>query len=163
MYLQFEFKEDDPSIIEKLNEVERGAVQTWQTSDNYVFEFHTGHDTGYPLYIRPVNNRDKSNLPKFDTRNHTGDDYPSILDLANGQKLNNALGNLDKTEILNLISTEWTTLALLAQRFWTNRNASGEDDAETIAMRAFAQQEDQSGQHHQEISSNQYQKLRGFN
>lgn len=46
-----------------------------QTSDQYIFELHSGHTTGNPIYIRMSDgeNHDKStsNVTKFDTKNFT--------------------------------------------------------------------------------------------
>ena len=154
MYLRFQFKEDDALIRTKLNPTEIGAVKIWQVSDKYEFEFHTGHDTGFPLYIRPANNKDRSNLPKFDTLNKTGASYTQIEDLANGAKLKNELDSVARAEILNLLKNEWTTLSLLADRFWRGVNVVNEDEAEAKQLERWAHQEyvDDSGQHTDEIS-----------
>ena len=126
----FSFQDNDPIVTKYLNATERAAVALWQTSAEYRFEFHTGHDTGNPIYIRPVGNSDKKNLPKFDTKNKTATSYHarntttvSVNTLANGGKLARALGSAAQTEIETLIQTSWASLALLATRFWTNTPA----------------------------------------
>jgi hypothetical protein len=123
----FSFKATDPIVTKYLNATERAAVALCQTSTEYEFEFHTGHDTGNPIYVRPDGNTDKKNLPKFDTKNKTAASYHarnttsvSVNTLANGGKLASALGSAAQLEIETLISASWASLALLATRFWTD-------------------------------------------
>lgn len=119
----FRFDSTDPLITARLNATEIANVTSWQGSYDYNFEFHNGHPTGYPIYVRPVGNRDTSNLPKFDTKNKSANDYRAITSLANGQKLRSALTSTAQQDVLNVIANNWATLALLATRWWTNKMA----------------------------------------
>ena len=124
----FHFQANDDLVQRYLNQTERGNVATWQQSDGWVFEFHTGHTTGSPIYVRPDGNTDKSNLPKFDTQNKTANDYSTCSKLANGGKLiqqtkKGGLSKQDQAELENIIAQSWASLSLLAQRYWTRTPA----------------------------------------
>jgi len=117
----FRFVNTDGWVTRLLTQGERNAVARWQLNGSYDFEFHNGHPTGYPIYIRPNGNRDNANLPKFDTLNHTAADYATIAGFANAQKLRqNPLTNPDRADILAVVGQNWATLVRMAQRWWTN-------------------------------------------
>ena len=118
----FEFKKADAQITQRLTATEIAKIVTVQKSTAYYFEFHSGHTTGYPIYVRPKGNSDKSNLPKFDTKNKSATDYKKYTDLANGQKLS-GLGQTVQTEIENIIKNNWKILQTFAQRYWDGEDA----------------------------------------
>jgi hypothetical protein len=125
----FKFQDDDTTVRTYLNTAERAKVGTWQSSSDFTFEFHEGHGTGYPIYIRPDGNTDKSNLPKFDTLNKTAASYRpkdakqvSLAALANGNKLLK-LSSKTQADIVAVIDGSWVSLALLASRRWTQTKA----------------------------------------
>lgn len=94
-----------------------------QVSLNFVFEFHGGHETGNPVYVRVVGNKDNSNVPKFDTKNKTAANYTSYSKLANSGKLDQAksdkdLKNTDLTEITNLIVNNFAFFQQLASDYY---------------------------------------------
>jgi hypothetical protein len=94
-----------------------------QVSMNFVFEFHGGHETGNPVYVRVVGNKDNSNVPKFDTKNKTAANYTSYSKLANSGKLDQAkrdkdLKNTDLTEITNLIVNNFAFFQQLASDYY---------------------------------------------
>ncbi len=114
----FTFTKTDPLVQEYLTAEEIQTITTEQTSDAYVFEFHEGHDTGNPIYVRPDGNTDKSNLPKFDTKNKTAADYPTVESLANGGKLRRDLKNKDQNDLMNVIQNDWALLSKMARGYW---------------------------------------------
>lgn len=116
----FSFVADDPIVTTYLTTTERGQVTRWQTTTGWSFEFHTGHTTGYPVYVRPDGNRDTGNLPKMDTKNKGAYHYTALVDFANGNKLRKQLGTGQATDLLAVIAASFATLALLAQRFYDN-------------------------------------------
>jgi len=94
-----------------------------QVSTNYVFEFHGGHETGNPVYVRVDGNKDSSNVPKFDTKNKTAASYTSYSKLANSGKLDQAkkdkdLTSADLTEITNLIVHNFAFFQQLASDYY---------------------------------------------
>lgn len=68
-----------------------------QTSDQYIFELHSGHPTGNPIYIRlgDMEDHDTSpgNVTKFDTRNF------DVIDFANAGRLTNKKHNTLKSSL----------------------------------------------------------------
>jgi hypothetical protein len=115
----FTFTAQDPLVTTYLTATEIKAVKYWQQSGAYELEFHDGHSIGRPIYVRPVGNTDRSNVPKLDTLNKSASDYPSVSSLANGMKLRKELKNRDQADLEAVISKSWDSLALLAQRYWT--------------------------------------------
>lgn len=116
----FTFTAGDAIVTRYLTGTEIGQIVTQQVSTEYTFEFHGGHTTGYPIYIRPNGNTDGSNIPKIDTRNKAATDYNTIQKIANSGKLTASLNQTTQTEILNIIRTDWLRLQNLANRYWTN-------------------------------------------
>lgn len=115
----FEFKANDPIVQRYLTPQERQLVTRWQTTTGWKFEFHGGHTTGYPVYVRPDGNTDKSNLPKMDTLNKGANDYRIIDRFANSGKLKQSLGNQQQTDLLAIVAAEFATLALISSRYHT--------------------------------------------
>ncbi len=160
MQINFKFQQNDPIIQAHLTGTEIGEVETWQESDGYDFEWHPGHPTGYPLYIRPYGCTVGQNLPKFDTKNHTAGDYTNITDLPNGQLLRRDLDNNDQNEILALIAGEWDKLATLARRMWEGeRVGDGKSVLELWGEEEYAKD---SGQHDEQISRDQLRRILGL-
>lgn len=154
MAVQFRFEADNPVVTGFITATLRGAITTWQTRDDYVFELHDGHLTGYPIYIRPdVCARDKSNIPKFDTLNKTAANYTTIKSFANDDKLDK-LPLPSKTEVLAIIAANWVALTELAQNYWNGTPVTGAMTKEAIELAAWAERETQdTGQHHEVIDS----------
>ena len=99
------------------------AIARAQTSTKFVFEFHGGHETGNPIYVRVVGNKDKSNVPKFDTRNKTMGNYASYSALANSGKLDQAkkdkdLKQADLDELSQLISQNFALFQAMAASYY---------------------------------------------
>lgn len=94
-----------------------------QTSTGFSFEFHGGHETGNPVYVRIAGNTDKSNVPKFDTLNKTAAKYPTYSSLANAGRLDKAkkekdLKNTDLDEISRLIRDNFATFQQIARGYY---------------------------------------------
>ncbi len=128
----FPFQANNDLVQKYLNQIERKDVTTWQKSDEWVFEFHTGHKTGNPIYVRPKGNKDTSNLPKFDTTNKEASDYSACSKLANGGKLiqqqkKGGLSKKDQEELESIITDSWDALSLLAKRYWSGTEAPAVD------------------------------------
>jgi hypothetical protein len=134
-------------------------VTTWQTSDEFMFEFHPGHTTGYPIYIRPAGNTDSSNVPKIDTKNKFAYHYAAITDIANDGKLTSALSNTAQTELLAIIQAEWASLVTLARRYWEDSPVTA---TRKTATEIWADEEGaETGQHNMNISIDQLRKILG--
>jgi hypothetical protein len=157
MQINYRFRRDDPIIVGHLRQPEIHDVTTWQASDEYTLEFHPGHPTGYPIYIRPNNCGAKSNLPKIDTRNKFAADYATINQIANSEKLG-TLSNAAKDDLLAVIRDEWDTLQKLSVRIWEGeRVGEGKSVLELWAENEGAD----TGQHDVEISIGTLRKVLG--
>jgi len=139
-YIQWKFEANDAVVQARLSSGERGDVTRWQQDDGYVLEFHTGHDTGYPIYVRLAGEKGGSSAPKFDTRNKSVSDYypkrttaVSINKLSNGGKLSK-LPSRSQRDIEAIIGTSWASLALIAQRYWNSESAPAEETAEVADL-----------------------------
>jgi len=156
MRINYTFTEDDEVVIGNLKETERNGINTWQTSDDYTFEFHLGHGTGYPIYIRPEGNTDTSNLPKFDTKNKYAHNYSNIQSFANSGKLQNELSQKAQTDLLAVIRDNWDLLQTSSKRMW-----EGEDIGEGMSAMAIWAKEETADPIPQdaEISIKQFRRL----
>ena len=112
-----------------MNAAERREVAVWQKVDTYTFEFHEGHGTGNPIYIRPNGNEDTKNLPKFDTLNKSPSHFylgkgtaVKVVTFANGSKLT-ALPAPTQADIEAVVAGSWPSLQLMAQRRWDGEKA----------------------------------------
>src|SRR6266481_9312768 len=112
MQINFCFQPNDKTVQDYLAVGEVSAV-VWQTSEEYTFEFHFGHETGNPVYIRPKRNEDQSNLPKIDTKNKVKFQYKSIDKISNGLKLKQQLSPKAQTDIINVLQNSWDKFQLL--------------------------------------------------
>lgn len=113
----FKFKATDATVTKYLNSTERGQVTRWQMYDGYNFEFHTGHTTGDPIYVRPTTptaKRWNSNVPKFDTNTGVWTGW------ANGPKLENEDGTA-WGDVEAVRGASFHTLCLMARRYWHPR------------------------------------------
>jgi hypothetical protein len=156
----FAWKSDDDLVSSYLSSGERSAVQRWQTSSDYVFEFHPGHPTGYPIYVRKVGNTEKSNLPKFDTKNCMASMYNDINKFSNGAKLRRDLNNAAQTDLLAVVTTEWEALKLLAKRYWKSTPVVS---GRKTALDLWAEEETRDPElHDEEITRTQLRKILGF-
>lgn len=115
---KFTFTKTDPLLLRYLTPGQIAGITHQQTSDEYQFEFHGGHETGNPVYVRPNDNTDKSNLPKFDTRNKSANNYTDVTHLANGGKLLRQLEKRDREDLINVIQNNWALLAIVAAAYY---------------------------------------------
>jgi len=126
MTVNFNFLNADPTVQLYLDATERGQVTYWQKeTGDWTFEFHQGHTTAYPLYVRSATDYSNENLPKMVTEGKTAQNYASLTSLANGGKLLNKQwkGHLEakaQKDLLAVISNNWTRLQAIAKRYWTN-------------------------------------------
>src|SRR5579862_5898573 len=136
----FKFQQDDPVVTNYVPATTRTAITTWHTRDDYDFELHSGHLTGYPIYIRAgLWARATSKIPKFDTLNKSASDYEQISKFANEDKLEK-LSQPSQNDILRVIRDNWEALSELAQNFWNGTPASTKT-AEEIEMEAWVNAE----------------------
>lgn len=155
MAVLFSFESDDPIVTGYLSQARLNAVTTWQTEEDFRFEFHTGHLTGFPIYIRPATNRDGSNIPKMDTLNHQASDYSAIKDFANHEKLA-VLSSAAKRNLLAIVRDNWEALQELASNYWQNRPVTPNKSKEDLEFEAWARQEgEDTGRHFEQISRDQ--------
>jgi hypothetical protein len=156
----FAWKSDDDLVSSYLTAGERSAITRWQQSVAYVFEFHPGHTTGNPIYVRPVGNTDKSNLPKFDTLNCMAAMYDDINKFSNGAKLRQQLNNAAQTDLVQVVTTEWDKLQELARRYWNNEPVVSN---RKTALDLWAEEETRDPEvQTQAISRTQLRKILGF-
>ena len=79
--LQWKFTANDPVVRRYMNATERAAVTGWQNDALPIsFEFHPGHATGEPLYIRVDGNDDNANVPKVDTKHASAANFAVNLE-----------------------------------------------------------------------------------
>ena len=155
MAVLFRFDGEDPIVKGYLSQGRLNAVTTWQTTTEFSFEFHSGHLTGFPIYVRPATNRDTSNVPKMDTLNHQASDYASIGSFANSEKLG-VLSNAAKTNLLAIVAQNWAALQELARNYWQNSPVSPDRSPEDLELEAWAEREGaDTGQHFEEITRQQ--------
>ena len=139
---------NDEIIRTYLSAGEIAGVTRWQINRDYMFEFHDGHTTGRPIYIRPNDNTDDANLPKFDTRNTDASHFPNINSLRNGLKLRSQLNNAAQADLMAIIQNEWTALAQLAKRYWNKTPVLAVDDnAYESQLAAWASREMEDATH----------------
>ena len=161
MPVLFRFDENDSVLQGYLSSVRLTAVTTWQTSHEFSFEFHSGHTTGHPIYVRPATNRDSSNVPKMDTINHSASDYDSTAKFANGEKLS-VLSNPAKANLLAIVEQNWDALKELATNYWTNSPVTADKNPEDLEHEAWVKHETaDTGQHFEEISREQLNAIYG--
>lgn len=158
MRINYEFKAGDPMIVGHLHQPEILDIRTWQQSSEYTLEFHQGHATGYPIYIRPAGNSDNSNIPKIDTKNKFACDYDTIAKITNGEKLNTSLSTGAKQELLNIIADNWDILKTLSECIWDgDRVIPGKS-----VLELWGDDEGSAtGQHHDQISMGDLRKVLG--
>lgn len=113
----FKMVSTDPVVQRYLTLAERGRINPAQLGDAWNFEFHGGHETGTPFYIRPRDCTVKSNLSKFDT--HTRELVR--LEYAAGNLRNKehvaAMGKADRDHLYAVLAGNWALLADLSRRF----------------------------------------------
>lgn len=158
----FKFEQDDPVVTGYVSTAVLSTVTSWQTNDDYDFELHSGHLTGYPIYIRgQLYARATSNIPKFDTLNKQASDYDAIGKFANDDRLD-TLPLPSKNEILRLVRDNWEAFSELALNFWNDTPVSTRTKEE-IEQEAWVKAEtSDTGQHYDEISKNQFKRMYGI-
>jgi hypothetical protein len=132
----FKFHRDNLILTNYVQANTLSTINTWQAREEYDFELHSGHLTGYPIYVRPeLRARDTSNIPKFDTLNKSAADYDLISKFANSEKLD-PLPLQARNEILQLVRDNWIAFAELAQNYW-NATPVSNRTAEEIEEEAW--------------------------
>ena len=121
----FRFVANDPIVTANLTATEIAAVETWQESDDYSFEFHEGHTSGdgRPIYIRPASlaeSRD-GNIPKINAVDANKGTYKTVANIINGGKLS-SLDNLAQADLMGVIINAYDSLTILARRYWKNED-----------------------------------------
>ena len=135
----FVFADTDPIVRRYMNTAERARVRTWQpagTSTLWKLELHTGHLTGDPVYIRLDGNKDKENVPKVDTLNHTADEYLTWENIANHQKLRAELTDTEQTVLQNFLVAAFSHLQLIGFRFANNKVAPADPPPPVVVQQA---------------------------
>ena len=133
----FKMVTTDPLIQTYLTVAERGQINPQQAGDTWDFEFHGGHETGTPFYIRPAGNKVTHNLSKFDT--HTLDDRPltySADNMVNSEHVEKMKGAA-KTHLYAVVSGNWGLLCTVSRRF-KRGDRNGEIEQATLAAQAAA-------------------------
>ena len=155
--LVWKFTATDPVVMRYMNTQERNAVTAWQAATLPIrFEFHPGHATGEPIYIRVDGATDNSNVPKVDTKTGSATDFGKNLEsLSNYQKLvggvlqgkkyGAALGQGSATALRVLLNTQFNNLQLIAHRYWNNEDPPP-DPVATAATRGCAATANCTGQ-----------------
>lgn len=70
MPVNFNWVASDATLANELSSQDRLSIKVQQKRvADWTFEFHEGHITGNPVYIRPAGCKVKSNLTKMDTKN----------------------------------------------------------------------------------------------
>lgn len=139
---KFKFQQNDPVLQQYLSATERGNIAQWQANTEYDFEFHFGHLTGNPVYIRPdACEDDTSRIPKFDTINSNSGMYNTITKFRNHAKLTSNLSNTAQTEIVQLVGANWASFVLLAQRYYKDGPPDADETPEDRLTRLWAIEE----------------------
>lgn len=120
MAVNFQFNGRDALVLTYLTQAERGRILGPQATDAWTFEFHPGHETGTPIYMRPKGCTVSSNLTKIDTRTMQG----TLLAYDAGRVVNNEviersckMKSGDKTAMFTVLQNNWALLADLAHRY----------------------------------------------
>lgn len=118
--LNWTFTAPDRTVKKYLPAEDVKKVTTWQTDADYTFEFHDGHTTGYPIYVRMDGSTVSKNLTKFDTK---GIASPSLTNRVLLTKITNdnpkKLSTTALTALEDLITDEWAHFKTIAERYWT--------------------------------------------
>jgi len=130
------FKQTDDLVKYYLDQADINAVRRWQTLDGYTFEFHEGHETGNPIYIRPDGNTSQQSMPKVDTKNIVNPalhyknskkpNDPWLENIANYEVLSASLTTQQLAEIAAIFVDNWSALQKVADRRWNNYKPAGQ-------------------------------------
>jgi len=137
MATRFKMVATDLLIQTYLTVAERGQINPQQMGDAWDFEFHGGHETGTPFYIRPKDNKATHNLTKFDT--HTRDGKPltyNLQKMANGDHVD-AMKSTARDHLYAVVSGNWELLCTVSLRFKSG-DRNGEIEQATLAAQAAA-------------------------
>jgi hypothetical protein len=139
----WKLKANDQIVLRYLNTAERGRVTAWQQDGwPWDLEFHTGHDTGDPIYIRVTGNTDGTNVPKVDTKTITATELATDLSaVKNYQKLAGGkikgkpyaalLTTGQQSTLRVFLQTQLPHLKIIGRRYW-NAEAVPPDPIVTI-------------------------------
>lgn len=115
----FEFKRNDPYVVQRLTQAEINGVQTWQSDRlDYQFSFHTQHEAGWPCYLSEPNGPGR-NLPKINLKVPTNP--PALLQ---GESVrNNDIG----TDFRDVIRANVALFQKLARSYY-----EGQEQAQVV-------------------------------
>jgi hypothetical protein len=121
----FKFTKTDKTVRAYLSATEIGQVRKWQDyEDDWSFEFHNGHTTGRPLYVRAKSDYSSENLPKIDTIEHTASDYTNINCITNYMKLVNYLDSKAKKDVMAVVQQSWDSLVILVNNHYESKTVT---------------------------------------
>jgi hypothetical protein len=140
----FQLNAHDDLVQLFLTRAERANIVNAQNTDAWEFEFHRGHDTGSPFYMRPRGCTLGQNLTKFDT--HTINGAPLAY---NNQNLRNRdviertckMSARDKEAMFRVISTNWALMGTLSLRWWGGIQQGEIERRAALAQAAVANQQ----------------------
>jgi hypothetical protein len=137
MPTRFKMIATDPLIQTYLTIAERGQINPQQAGDTWDFEFHGGHETGTPLYIRPNGNKATHNLTKFDT--HTIDGQPLAYNAGNiiNPEHVDAMKSAARNHLYAVVAGNWGLLRTVSWRF-KRGDRNGEIEQANLAAQAAA-------------------------
>ena len=131
----FKVTANHPLIQRYLTQAERGRINPVQNSAGWDFEFHFGHTTGSPIYVRPKGCTVSSNLTKIDTRTLEGVALAYRADgLVNTEVIERTckMKSGDKDHMYEVLSGNWNLLVVLARRYYEG-DRQGDLERERIA------------------------------
>lgn len=117
----FKLEVNDTMVAYYLGKKGQVALTRSQTCQDFDFEFHPMHTTGYPIYVRMVGNEDSSLMTKFDTKNKSAPKLPVKKDMSDGDFVNFdkvTLSSTEKTNLQILIRDNWEFLKYMAKRIY---------------------------------------------
>lgn len=117
----FKLEVNDTMVAYYLAKKVQVGLKRSQTCTGFDFEFHPGHPTGYPIYVRMVGNEDSKSMTKFDTKNKSAPQLPVKKDMSDGDFVNFdkvTLSSTEKTNLQILIRDNWEFLQYMAKQIY---------------------------------------------
>ena len=117
----FKLEVNDTMVAYYLAKKGQVALTRSQTCQDFDFEFHPMHTTGYPIYVRMEGNDDSASMTKFDTKNKSAPKLPVKKDMSDGDFVNFdkvTLSSTEKTNLQILIRDNWEFLKYMAKRIY---------------------------------------------
>lgn len=113
----FKMVATDAVLQTYLTLAERNSIRPSQRGDAWNFEFHGGHETGTPFYIRPDGCGVNRNLSKFDTHTRDGTRLAYAADNMRNQEHVEAMSKANRDHLYEVVSGNWILLAAVSKRF----------------------------------------------